>query len=238
MMAWAQLRQVVLATDDIALASKELRATYRLPDGFADPQLDEHGIADESIPLGPVHYLELVSPTGLDAAGGANLARWLTKRGGQGGYCLSVQVPDAHAARERALARGVRVVADQDVLGHRIIQLHPADAGVLLELDGIADRGSWFWDDITPGPASDAVVDALLGVTIAVADPPAVIETWLEVVDVPRIDANTLDLGVPVTFVVGGTPGIVAVDLRLAAGEPPREDATVLGVLFRHHAAV
>ena len=35
-------------------------------------------------------------------------------------------------------------------MGHDIIQLHPLDVGVLLELDAFLPRDAWFWDDLPP----------------------------------------------------------------------------------------
>ena len=37
-------------------------------------------------------------------------------------------------------------------MGHPLFQMHPADVGILLELDGVTDPAVWFWDDVTPGP--------------------------------------------------------------------------------------
>ena len=36
-----------------------------------------------------------------------------------------------------------------------------ADVGILLELDGVSDPATWFWDDVTPGPNADALVDSM-----------------------------------------------------------------------------
>ena len=75
----------------------------RLPAGFADPMLAGIGLADAAMPVGPVQFLEVVGP--LDESSYIN--RWLKKVGGRGGYCLSVQVPDAPAGQgARSGARG------------------------------------------------------------------------------------------------------------------------------------
>ena len=106
---WAILRQLVLASDDALAEAARIAEQLRLPAGFADPMLAGIGLADAAMPVGPVQFLEVVGP--LDETSYIN--RWLGKVGGAGGYCLSVQVPDAPACKERALALGVRLAADE-----------------------------------------------------------------------------------------------------------------------------
>jgi hypothetical protein len=191
MAAWATLRQVVLATGDIEGDGALLRERLALGKGFADPELADIGLSDDTLPLAAGAYLELVGPLGGDSS----LHRFLDKRG-PGGYALSVQHPDPVGVRERAAARGVRVVADLDVMGHRVVQLHPADVGVLLELDGIADPARWFWDGRDGNdPEPGALVDDVVSVTIPVADPEATAAQWCELLDLPATGAAAIAMG-------------------------------------------
>ena len=135
----------------------------------------------------PGRYLEFVAPTDAEAA----VRRWLAKIGGRGGYVLSVQHPDPDAVKARALASGIRVPIDAEAFGHRIIQLHPQDVGLLLELDGIADRQAWFWDDIDPGPEPDAAVSDIVGVEVPVADPAATTAQWHALLDLGEPGAES-----------------------------------------------
>ena len=77
---------------------------------------------------------------------GHSVARWLGRVGGSSGWVLSTQVPSLDGVKERAAERGVRVAVETRAMGHDIIQLHPLDVGVLLELDacprGAAGPGS------------------------------------------------------------------------------------------------
>ncbi|WP_426511805.1 hypothetical protein ACPPVO_14925 [Dactylosporangium sp. McL0621] len=187
---WALLRQVVLATSDMAADGRLLREHYGLGPGFADPELAAIGMADDTMALAGGSYLELVAPLTPDVS----IARWLAKRG-PGGYALSVQHSDPLAARDRALALGVRVVADQLVMGHPIVQFHPADAGLLLELDGIADRDAWFWDGMGVDPSPHALIDDVVAVDVPAQDPEATVKQWAEILGYEPAAADTIDLG-------------------------------------------
>ncbi|MFI5915903.1 hypothetical protein [Dactylosporangium sp. NPDC051541] len=227
---WALLRQVVLATADIAADDHFLREHYGLGTGFADPELAAIGMADDTLALAGGSYLELVAPLWPDVS----IARWLAKRG-PGGYALSVQHSDPLAARDRALALGVRVVADQLVMGHPIVQLHPADVGLRLELDGIADRDAWFWDGLGVDPSPHALIDDVVAVEVPVPDPEATVKQWAQILGYDAAAADTIDLG-------GRTVRFRPADehsrwtitlLRSALGTALREE-TLLGVRCRY----
>jgi hypothetical protein len=212
---WAVLRHLVLAANDALAESARLAAALRLPEGFGDPELAAIELTDRNMPVGPQKYLEVVGPLGP----GSYINRWLSRVGGQGGYCLSVQVPDVPGSRRRALARGVRLAADQEVLGHRIIQLHPADTGVLLELDGIADPSRWFWDDITPGPRPDALIDDITAVTVGVPDPEATAGLWADIIGLQPVTPTRLDFsGCAIEFTAHPRGQLLAATFRLASG--------------------
>ncbi len=232
---WAVLRHLVLAADDALGESARLAAALRLPEGFGDPELAAIELTDRNMPVGARKYLEVVGPLGS----GSYINRWLRRVGGQGGYCLSVQVPDVPACKRRALDRGVRLAADQVVLGHPIIQLHPADLGVLLELDGIPDPGRWFWDDITPGPRPDALVDDITAVTVGVPDPEAAAALWADIIGlVPAAPARLDFSGCAIEFTAHPRGQLLAATFRLAGGADPAVlPATLLGLRATYQAA-
>lgn len=219
---WAQLRQVVLATTDIQRDGQAVREALGLGPGFADPELDDVGLLDDTIPVGPDAFLELVAPATPDHPAHG----YLQGVGGAGGYCLSVQHPDPRAAARRAADLGVRVTTTvEEFMGAHIIQLHPADCGVLLELDGLADRDRWFWDDrddVVPTP-EDALVRDVVAVEVAVGDPTAMADRWRALMDLPDGKPDEVDLsGRTVRFVQpeDGRRGLVAVDLAARHGVP------------------
>lgn len=228
--SWAFVRQVVLATATPEADATALRDTYALPHGFTDPELLEHGIADETIPLGPRQYLELIAP----ASETSPLNAWLGRAGGRAGYGVAVQVPEMAVIRERAQRLGVRIMIDQLAFGHPIMQLHPRDVGILLDLDEAADKDWWFWDEISPGPSDTAVVDAVLAVEVGVTDPERMAALWSELLAVAQPTATSVDLGTTVNFVPADRGCLLAVTLQLANGEPMRDDVELVGIKFRH----
>ncbi|MGH1561224.1 hypothetical protein [Mumia sp. DW29H23] len=231
---WAILRQTVIGAENIEATSKELRETFGLSEGFADPILEEIGLADETIRVGPQTHLEIVA--GLHDR--ASISQWIAKGGGGGGYALSIQVPDAAPLVAAAQAEGVRLVADQEVYGHRIVQLHPKDMGLLVELDEIDDPGVWFWDDIETATPADPVIDDVVAVDVASTDPAAQAARWARVfgIDVEGADgAPELRLGHrTVRFVRGDRPMLTAVDVTLVPGHEDRAgEVEISGVVFR-----
>jgi len=192
MTAWADLRQVVIATDDHDGMSAVIRGELRLGAGFGDSELDAFGIADDTMAVGAHTFLELVSPTTPDHP----MAQFLAARGGTSGYLLSVQVSDVDACIARCESDGVRITHSQLVHGHRIAQLHPGDMSFGVELDGIPTRGEWFWDSLPVDRPADARVDDIVGVELAVKDPGAAAVRWSVVLGL-RVgaDGTSIDLG-------------------------------------------
>jgi hypothetical protein len=227
---WALLRQVVLATGDVTGDGKLLREHVGLGAGFADPELATVGMSDDTMALAGGSYLELVGALTPDAS----IARWLVKRGG-GGYALSVQHSDPLAARDRALEHGVRIVADQPVMGHPIVQFHPADVGLLLEIDGITDRDAWFWDGMGVDPSPHALVEDVVRVDVGVRDPAAAVTLWTTILGFPALSWESIDLGGRVVHFhpLVDTPKWTVTLRRSALGASLR-DEDLLGVRFRY----
>lgn len=217
---WAILRQVVIATTDHAGDLAAVRQAFGLGQGFEDPELEKLHMVDATMPVSKDTYLEFIAPINDQAA----VSKWLGKIGGRGGYVLSVQHPDPLAVKQRAERMGVRVPVDVEAFGSPVVQLHPQDVGLLLEVDGITDPRAWFWDEINPGPESDALVDEILGVEVPVADPAATTSQWLELLGLPAAaEPDTVQLGPAwVRFVPGGPSARWTVWLRQAPGSSPQ----------------
>lgn len=239
---WVRLRQVIMATDDLHLDSAALRDALGLAPGFPDPVLETIGMRDESIPVGAAHagpagggaFLELVGPLTPEAP----INRWLAKVGGRGGYALSLQVPEIPARLEAAGALGVGVIADLEVYGHRIVQFRPADLGLLVEIDEIADPDRWFWDDVEMTQPEDSVVDDVLGVEISCADLAAATPRFSAVLGLnPQLseDATTFALGARYLRLVaaaeGEHPGLRGVELSVRPGQTAPEGPLLLAGL-------
>src|SRR5580704_5324339 len=226
---WAELRQVGLATLDHAQAVRAATELLELGPGFDDPLLAAWHLADFTAPIGPDTYLEILAPTTPDHS----MTRWLSRVGGASGWVLSTQVPSLDGVNERAAEHGVRIAVQAQAQGRRIVQFHPLDVGVLLELDEFLPRGAWFWDDLEAARAAQASrstkVDDIVAADVAVQDPAAMAATWAEIIGLPppaaTADGAALAFGSrTVRFVpaaggpaggpAGGRTGIVAVDLH------------------------
>jgi hypothetical protein len=224
---WARLRQVGFATLDHAAAVRTATGLLALGPGFDDPLLAAMGLADFTAPVGPDTYVEVLAPTAPDHA----VARWLRRVGGASGWVLSTQVPSLAGVRERAAAHGVRIAVETQAMGRTIIQLHPLDVGVLLELDEFRPREAWFWDELPAARAAHAArtskADDILAVDVAVdataspGAPAAMAQTWAAIIGIgpPVATADGADLAFghrTIRFVPArdGRTGIVAVDLH------------------------
>jgi hypothetical protein len=229
MVAWATLRQVVIGTTALDADVATVRRAFGLGAGFADPELRAHGLADATLPVAPGRYLEFVAPLGADGP----VAGRLRTVGGRGGFVLSVQHPDAAGVLERCRARGVRVPVEETAMGKVVLQLHPKDVGLVLEVDGIAEPGQWFWDDVDPGPEPDAGIDAILGVEVPVADPAATAALWHELLELGApVRPDEIDLGGTwVGFTPGGPSAEWTVVVRRSG--PDAVDPGLPGVRFR-----
>jgi hypothetical protein len=233
---WAELRQVGFAALDHEAAVRTATDLLALGPGFGDPLLAAMGLADFTAPVGPDTYVEVLAPTTPDHS----VARWLRRVGGASGWVLSTQVPSLDGVRERAAAHGVRVAVETEAMGRRIVQLHPLDVGVLLELDEFLPRAAWFWDELPAAKAAHAArttkADDITAVDVAVdaasdpGAPAAMARTWAAIIGItppsppsppspPAVTADgaTLAFGRrTIRFVPArnGRTGIVAVDLH------------------------
>jgi hypothetical protein len=166
---WAELRQVGFATLDHEAGVRTATELLELGDGFDDPLLAALQLADFTAPIGPDTFIEVLAPTTAEHS----IARWLGRVGGSSGWVLSTQVPSLDGVKERAAERGVRIAVQTQAMGKDIIQLHPLDVGVLLELDAFLPRDEWFWDSTPAAQAAQASrstkVDDIVAVDVAVA---------------------------------------------------------------------
>ncbi|SKB05258.1 VOC family protein [Aeromicrobium choanae] len=223
------LRQVVIGARDLEATSRELRETFHLEPGFADPLLEEMHLADETIPVGPEAHLELVGPL----SDRASINAWLDRVGGTSGYCISVQVPDLDPHLAAIEAAGVRLAIQAEAYGRRIVQLHPGDMGLLVELDEIPDADEWFWDHLEHPPSPDPWIDDVVGIDLATPDPQGRAERWAAVFRVPVLEKDghpVIELGTrTVRFVQDEAPRMSAIDVRATPAGAGLPEAIELG---------
>jgi hypothetical protein len=218
---WAELRQVGFATLNHSAAVRTATELLELGPGFDDPLLAAMHLADFTAPIGPDTYVEVLAPTIPDHS----IARWLGRVGGSSGWVLSTQVPTLDGVKERAAEHGVRIAVETQAMGHDIVQLHPLDVGVLLELDAFLPRGEWFWDDMPAAKAAhasrSAKADDIVAVDVAVQDPAAMAATWAAIIGLEPVVVTPGGAEIAFTkrtirFVpaTAGRTGIVAVDVH------------------------
>ena len=131
-----RLNHVAIAVPDLAAASALYRGT--LGAIISEPlDLPEHGVSTVFVTL-PNTKLELLHPLG-DAS---PIAGFLAKNPAGGIHHVCYEVDDIHAARDRLVAEGARVLGDGEprtgAHGKPVIFLHPKDfCGTLIELEQV-----------------------------------------------------------------------------------------------------
>ncbi len=185
-----RLRQAVLAASALEPVAAALRAALGLREPFRDPGVGEFGLENVVFALGDC-FLEVVSPTRADTAAG----RYLSRRGGDGGYMVIFDLEDLEGARSRALERGVRVVWQIDLPDISGTHLHPADMrGAIVSLDRSRPYGTWRWGGPAwTGGTGEGAPGRLAGITLAVADPAATAARWGEVLGVAVSENGAAD---------------------------------------------
>lgn len=180
--ALPRLRQVVLAAADLDATSALVADEIATGPAFRDEAVAVFGLRNAVHPVGDC-FVEIVAPLRDGTAVGRQLAR----AGGDCGYMCMFELADESAMRARVARAGVRVVHDHAEADIVDVHLHPRDvAGAVVALDVTAPPGSWRW----AGPAWTAAVPphppgGLLGLTVAVDDPPTVGARWAYLLGVP-----------------------------------------------------
>ena len=222
-----QLRQICLVAQKLEPVIEGLCDVLGLKRGYVDPAVAAFGLENTLLPVGR-NFLEVVAPIREGTAG----ARYLDRRGGDGGYMVITQAdtrPNQLAVRQRAQDQGVRVAYERSSENWSLIQLHPGDmraAFLEIEWDKSGDlTGNWMpaggegWEDKV---AQEVTVD-LVGVELQGPDPVSLAEHWASVLDLP-LDSNGAELWIGLNnarlrFVEatdGRGPGLCGLDIAVA----------------------
>jgi methylmalonyl-CoA/ethylmalonyl-CoA epimerase len=129
-----RLNHVAIAVPDVAAAA----AIYRdiLGASVSEPEaLPEHGVTSIFVAL-PNAKIELIEPLG-DAS---PISGFLARNPAGGIHHLCYEVADIHAARDRLVAAGARILGDGEprigAHGKPVLFLYPRDfCGTLIELE-------------------------------------------------------------------------------------------------------
>lgn len=129
-----RLNHVAIVVPDLGAASAVYRDALGARVSEATP-LPEHGVSTVFVELGNTR-IELLHPLGADSP----VAGFLERHPAGGMHHVCFEVDDLDAARERLLARGIRVLGDgrprTGAHGRPVLFLHPKDlSGTLVELE-------------------------------------------------------------------------------------------------------
>ncbi len=127
-----RLNHVAIAVPDLDAATSLYRDTLGASvSGRLD--IPEHGVTTVFVDL-PNTKIELLNPLGDDSP----ISAFLERNPSGGIHHVCYEVPDIHAARDRLMAEGARVLGDGEpkrgAHGNLVMFLHPKDfAGTLIE---------------------------------------------------------------------------------------------------------
>ena len=182
-----RLRQVALVAEDLSAAEAFIEVNLGLSACFRDPGVAVFGLENVLYPVGE-QVLEVVSPVEEDTTAG----RLMTKRGGDGGYMVILQVDDLTSFRDRFRETETRVVFEATTEGVTGLHLHPRDVGgAILSVDQTDDWDAWPWagpgwrDHIRTG-----VVQRISAVEVQAEFPVTMAERWSEVLGRKNTDTS------------------------------------------------
>ena len=219
-----RLRQVALVAKDLEPVRKAFEDVFGLKVAYRDPGVGVYGLVNVVMPFGG-DFIEIVQPVAADASAG----RYLARRGGDAGYMLIFQAPDAVRHRKRLAELGIRNIAELNTRGYTFTHFHPADvSGVLTSIDTEGDGKSWndpdgSWTPAGPDWKKARAASDVMGITgarVQVPDPASAARRWAELFEAKITAGGTaiaLD-GSTIGFVPSGDPrasGIVGLDVAV-----------------------
>jgi hypothetical protein len=233
------IRQIALVARDLEPVVDDLCAVLGLEVCFHDPGVKEFGLRNALLAVGDT-FLEVVCPERDDATA----ARYLARRGGDGGYMVILQTDDLARERARLGALGVRTAWEIALPDIATVHLHPKDVGgAIVSIDEPSPPDAWRWG----GPhwrekVRMERVTRIAGVTLQSDAPDRLAARWHELFGgelrrlAPGRSELALERGQALGFVPpedGRGEGLVAVRLaavdagavRAAARERGRLDA-------------
>lgn len=207
-----RIRQIALVAHELEPVVDDLRAVLGLEVSFNDPGVAEFGLKNAVLPLGD-QFLEVVCPVRDDATA----ARYLARRGGDGGYMVILQSDDLDADRARIAQHGVRIVWEIALPDIATIHLHPRDVGgAIVSLDRPIPAAAWRWAG--PGweeKGARSTARGIRGVELQDDAPAALARRWAAVLGAPVANDGQ---GTPRIDLAGGHVRFVTPDDERGAG--------------------
>jgi len=174
-----RLRQLVIATGEMDFLADSICDLFELKKTFSDPELIVFGLENVLIPLGDT-FLELVTPVKENTSAG----RFLTKRGGDGGYMIIVDSLDLAKERKRLEKLGMHIVWHEnrktDGIHGQSLHLHPKQVGgAILSIDNMNPPSSWLWaGQEWEKDINKSLVSHLSGVNLCSPHPDDLLSNW------------------------------------------------------------
>lgn len=228
-----RLRQIALVAGELEPIVERLETVLGLKVAYRDPGVAVFGLVNAVFPVGG-EFLEVVQPVREDASA----ARYLKRRGGDAGYMVIMQAPDALAHRARLEKLGIRKIAEHQDRKYTFTHFHPGDFnGVLTSIDSVGGVADYLESESDWPPAgrewrnarAAANVVGLTSVTIQDRDPAAAAKRWSELLEAPleggtavRLARGAIRFVPPVD--ADGT-GVVAIDIAVRDVKPVLEAA-------------
>ena len=229
-----RLRQIALASTDLAASETALTEALALRLCYRDPGVGVFGLRNALFPIGD-QFLEIVAPI----TAGTTAGRLLERRGGDCGYMALFQVDDLGPIEQRIREAEIRVVYDARGDGIRGLHLHPRDVpGAIVSVDAAERPSEWPWAGSDwRDHVNTSRVHAIVGMEVGVPDPRAACATWAKVLGVSPAGSSLRTDDAVVSFVDSSAgrarEGIIGVDL--ATGDPSLAGTRteLLGVALR-----
>jgi hypothetical protein len=190
---WLRLRQIALVAERLAPVEADLTEVLGIKVCYRDPGVAHFGLENALMPIGN-QLLEVVAPTRDDTTAG----RYLTRRGGAGGYMVITQCDEHRPRRKRVQDLGIRIVNQFETHEFRNMQLHPKDTGgSFFEIDeqigADAHAPDGPWEPAGHDWQAARSLDRVTGITAAEIqcdDPAAVAARWSEIAQIPVSDGR------------------------------------------------
>jgi hypothetical protein len=216
MKPFLRLRQICLVAADLPTVEAKISPALGAEVCFRDHHVSRYGLHNALWTFGGT-FLEVVSPL----KPGTAAERYLSRRGGDGGYMFIVDCEDVGPRREHIKSMGMRIVADvsrgDGDLHSSAIHVHPADSGgCMLSIDqhsgGEDMMGGYLWaghDWQRFDP--DGPIRGIIGAEMQSDNPERLARVWSDLLQRPAAS-------------IGGGSWEIALDAGLARFTPPGDD--------------
>lgn len=237
-----RLRQIALVARDLEPIIQKLEAVLGLKVAYRDPGVAIFGLVNAVFPVGG-EFLEVVQPVREDASA----TRYLKRRGGDAGYMVIMQAPDALTHRARMEKLGIRKIAEHQDRKYTFTHFHPGDFnGVLTSIDSVGGVADYLETDSDWPPAgrdwrnakAAGNIVGLTSVTIQDRAPEAAARRWGELLEAPveggtaiRLTKGAIKFAPPMD--ADGT-GVVAIDVAVRDAKPVLAAAKAQGLTVKN----